>query len=379
MRKTVAVIAVIISIVSMFLAGCADNERAGILEMNRLQNDTGAFQFYDLEWESSPDMAQNILGITFEQPDTAGGFQIYRAENVYTWHNVTTSITCEYESDKLYAVTLRFMPQETDIEEFWSAMQKELSDLYGTVEGNIQTSNSEKLNITTENEYYLWEDQNGGDTLMSASKFSANEEFKYIALSVYVIRSERKDENTADSSVTSNLFQYAIEIEDGVFSPREVDFFMSTEEVLQATGLNEYTVFDKDGGKLIRANTNISGFSDNIIMDYVFDDAIGNLLVTIRYVFEVDEAEAADIYNLLYEQAVSVMPEASGNTIEGIKDGIDVSWEDKEQNYVRLWFFNEGNSRPGAETIMLQIQATRNSSFISEELKSLYENSLLRQ
>ena len=73
------------------------------------------------------------------------------------------------------------------------------------------------------------------------------------------------------------------------------------------------------------------------------------------------------------------MPEASGNTIEGIKDGIDVSWEDKEQNYVRLWFFNEGNSRPGAETIMLQIQATRNSSFISEELKSLYENSLLRQ
>lgn len=188
MRKTVAVITVITSIVFMFLAGCADNERSGSLKMDRLQNDTGAFQFYDLEWESSPDMAQNILGITFEQPDTAGEYQIYRAENVYTWHNVTASIICEYESDKLYAVTLRFMPQETEREEFWSAMQKELCDLYGTVEGNVQTSNSEKLNITTENEYYLWEDQNSGDTLMSASKFSVNGEFKYIQLNVYVMR-----------------------------------------------------------------------------------------------------------------------------------------------------------------------------------------------
>lgn len=239
MRKTIAIITVIISIFSMLMAGCADNEKSGSLKMDRLQNDTGAFQFYDLKWESSPDMVQDTLGITFGQPDTAGEFQIYRAENVYTWHNVTASITCEYESDKLYAVTLHFMPQETEREEFWSAMQKELSDLYGTVEGNIQTSNSEKLNITTENEYYLWEDRNGGDTLISASKFSVNGEFKYIALSVYVMRAERKDENTADSSVTSNLFQYAIEIEDGVFSPREVDFFMNMEEVLQATGLNE--------------------------------------------------------------------------------------------------------------------------------------------
>ena len=188
MRRTVAVITVIISIVSMFLAGCADNERSGSLKMDRLQNDTGAFQFYDLEWESSPDRAQDTLGITFGQPDTAGGFQIYRADNAYTWNNVTASITCEYESDKLYTVTLLFMPEETEREEFWSAMQKELSDLYGTVEGNVQTSNSEKLNITTENEYYLWEDRNGGDTLMSASKFSVNDDFKYIALNVYVMR-----------------------------------------------------------------------------------------------------------------------------------------------------------------------------------------------
>lgn len=189
-------------------------------------------------------------------------------------------------------------------------------------------------------------------------------------------------ENTADSSETTNLFQYALEIEDGVFSPREVDFFMNMEEVLQAAGLEEYTVIEKDGGNLIRTNVNISGFPDNITIDYVFDDAIGNLLCGIRYHLNiVDKAESSDIYDLLYEQAVSTMPEASGNTIEGIKDGIDVSWEDKEQNYVRLLFFNGGNSHSEtvAETIMLQIQATSNASFVPEEIKSLMENSLLER
>lgn len=200
----------------------------------------------------------------------------------------------------------------------------------------------------------------------------------------------------SDSSDTTNLFQYALEIKDGVFSPREVDFFMSMEEVLQATGLNEYTfiemeevipaiglkeytVIEKDGGKLIRTNVNIFGFPNNITIDYGISDAVGSLLTGVGYVTVVDEAEAADIYNLLYEQAVSTMPEASGNTIEGIKDGIDVSWEDKEQNYVRLTFDKYSSRDDNLIIIHLSIEATRNASFVPEELKSLYEKSLLER
>lgn len=188
MRKAVTVLAIITSIVSLLMAGCADREKIKSLEINRLQSDTGEFQFYDLEWESRPDTTQKTLGITFGQPDTAGGFKIYRAENAYTWNNVTASITCEYKSDKLYTITLLFMPEEIEREEFWSEIKEELFNLYGTVEGNLQTSVSEKLNITTESESYLWEDQSSGDTLMSVSKFSVDGEFQYIQLNVYVMR-----------------------------------------------------------------------------------------------------------------------------------------------------------------------------------------------
>lgn len=70
------------------------------------------------------------------------------------------------------------------------------------------------------------------------------------------------------------------------------------------------------------------------------------------------------------------MPEASGNTIEGIKDGAHVAWEDKEQNYVWLWFSNDERYHPDpTEIISLQLKATTNPSFVPEELKSIMENS----
>ena len=66
------------------------------------------------------------------------------------------------------------------------------------------------------------------------------------------------------------------------------------------------------------------------------------------------------------------MPEAFSNTIEGIKDGIDVSWRDKEKNYVWLWIFNKGNDHPEtlAASIVLRIRATTDPSFMPEELRN---------
>lgn len=180
-------------------------------------------------------------------------------------------------------------------------------------------------------------------------------------------------ENTSDAPETVNLFQYALEIEDGVFVPREVDFFMSVEEVLQVTGLNEDAVSEGSGGKRIMTDVNIAGFPNDIRIIYGFSDDIGNLLISVQYVFQVGEAEAADMHNLLYEQAASAMPEASGNTIEGIKDGVDVSWEDKEQNYVRLYFSAlPGPSSDNLETIDLILQATRNASFVPSSVREMF-------
>ncbi len=186
MRRAAAVLVVVTSIVSMLMTGCAGGEKAISLEMDRLQSSSGEFQFYDLGWESSPDTVQETLGIAFGQPDTAGDFQIYSAENAYTWDNETASITCEYGSDRLYTVTLRFMPRESERDRFWSSLKEELFSLYGTVEESVQTGASENLNITSESENYLWEDPNSQETLLTLSRFSLNGEFKYISLSVSV-------------------------------------------------------------------------------------------------------------------------------------------------------------------------------------------------
>lgn len=87
----------------------------------------------------------------------------------------------------------------------------------------------------------------------------------------------------SDSSETSNLFQYALEIEDGVFSLRQVDFYMSMEEVLQIIGSGEYTLIEMEGSNRIKTNVNIPGFPDDIIMEYVFDNALDNRLIGIDY------------------------------------------------------------------------------------------------
>lgn len=118
MKKTIKISAVITSIAFLLLAGCSGGGKTAKLELDRLQNNTGTFQFYDLAWESDPSTVQESLDITFGEPDTAGGFRIYRSENAYTWNNINASITCEYESDKLYTVTLLFMPEETEREGF---------------------------------------------------------------------------------------------------------------------------------------------------------------------------------------------------------------------------------------------------------------------
>lgn len=357
MKKTIKIFAVITSIAFLLLAGCSGGGKTAKLELDRLQSNTGTFQFYDLAWESDPSTVQESLGITFGEPDTAGVFQIYRSESAYTWNNVIASLTCEYESDKLYTVTLLFMPEEAEREGFWSALKEELFHLYGTVEANTQTSTSDQLNISTESESYLWQDQDNGNTLISITNLSVNGKFKYIALRIYVL--SEGGEKTADSPAeTENLFQYALEIEDGVFAPRQVEFFTSMEEILRENGLYEDAVIDREGTKTVRTDTRINGFPYDAYAMYDFDKNIGDLLYQVRYFILVDEADAADIYHLLYEQAVSTMPEASGNSIEGIKGGVGASWKDTKRNHVGLSIDTFSARDEGSVIISLDIGVT---------------------
>ena len=156
-----------------------------------------------------------------------------------------------------------------------------------------------------------------------------------------------------DSSDTTNLFQYAVKIENEAFAPKELAFFTSVEDALQITGLNAEAVSEAGSGKRILSTVNISDFPGDILTIYSFSD---DWLFTVEYVITVDDAESADVYNMLYEQAVSTMPVPTGNTIEGIKNGEEVAWEDKDKTYVRLSFPSTAST--DTETIILGIYNT---------------------
>ncbi len=179
--------------------------------------------------------------------------------------------------------------------------------------------------------------------------------FKNLLISLFIIAFLCScGEKAPVNSDAANLFQYAVETEKEAFAPKGLDFFMSVEETLQITGLSEDAVSEGASGKRISATVNISGFPDDILTIYSFSD---DQLVTVEYIITVDDTEAADLYNLLYEQAISAMPAPTANTMEGIKEGKEVAWEDQEQNYVRLSFPGTAGT-DASKVIILGIYAT---------------------
>lgn len=155
------------------------------------------------------------------------------------------------------------------------------------------------------------------------------------------------------TSSATNLFQYAVKIENDVFAPKELAFFTSIEEVLQITGLDADAVSEGGSGKRIISTVNIAGFPGDIMTIYSFSD---DQLYSVEYVIAVDDTEAANVYDLLHEQAVSTMPVLTGNTVEGIKNGEEVTWEDKNKTYVRLSF--PGTASTNTKTIILGMYNT---------------------
>ena len=155
------------------------------------------------------------------------------------------------------------------------------------------------------------------------------------------------------ASEISDLFQYAVQVEDGIFSPRGTEFFADIDDVLQDTGLDESAVSDAPGGKQIVSNIDAAGFPDGVMAIYSFAD---EKLVSVQYVIRAAGDKAPELYQALYDQAASVMPEPFGNTLEDIKNGTEVSWEDANMTYVRLSFPDTGD--PDTVTAILGIHAT---------------------
>lgn len=70
-----------------------------------------------------------------------------------------------------------------------------------------------------------------------------------------------------------NLLEYSIETSDSTYSPKQVEFYMTVYEVLQAKGLNSDAVSEDESlGKRIINTVNVSNLSEAMTEVYSFSE-----------------------------------------------------------------------------------------------------------
>jgi len=135
----------------------------------------------------------------------------------------------------------------------------------------------------------------------------------------------------------ANFFEYAVKIEDGIFSPQKVDFGASVEEVLKANNLDETAYeepYEAPDGRIIN-RISFDGISEEILEVYYFYE--GELFM-VQYMCAVDQADHEALCSMLYDMAVEYMPEPflAGNGYEPLKEGNPLDWQDEEGNRVDI-------------------------------------------
>lgn len=153
----------------------------------------------------------------------------------------------------------------------------------------------------------------------------------------------KKDQNLS----VDHLLEYSIEIEKGIFSPKQVAFGMTIDEILQEKNFGPNDISeDAELGKRIIQTVDIAGLSDKMTIIYWFHE---DKLTTVEYILAASDKEKAIVCNSLYEQAKKQLPTPSVNSLEDVKKGTNpVTWWDKEQNHISVSFPITSNDEPNA-------------------------------
>lgn len=196
MKRMILLIAAVLAGIGC-LAGCSRSEKEETIDFGMLQNDSGEFRFYGLEWGCSVEDVEKALEITFERPYTDDGtIAGYYSPKPLAFAKTDGNVSFEYNGGRLQAVSVRFKPDEEKSEAFWENLKKSLCSLYGTVSedarGGVPGDNNAGQNLAIQGKSCLWESQKDKHTALSISSVSVNGEFKYIVLNVYIIPSDDK-------------------------------------------------------------------------------------------------------------------------------------------------------------------------------------------
>lgn len=157
-----------------------------------------------------------------------------------------------------------------------------------------------------------------------------------LALLIVVVLGVSMYQISVKESIHTNLFEYAIELTDPeyAYSPAELEFGMSMEEVLRAEGLDESAILKEDSEILYHKKKykNVSDSIEEIILckRFIVSEEYG--LGGVYYDILVDKEDYDEVCALIYEQASAYMPEPpmEGSLEEFLKSGNGVRWEEKE-------------------------------------------------
>lgn len=138
-----------------------------------------------------------------------------------------------------------------------------------------------------------------------------------------------------DKNNYTNFFEYAVTLEnkDWTYAPAQLEFGMTMEEVLQAEGLDETAILEDDS-EVVFVRKTLGKVSENIgqvefLKRFIVAESYG--LVGTEYQLLVAESDFEEVCGMLYEQAVSYMPEDEQVSVAGIKDGKGVLWRSYDE------------------------------------------------
>ena len=177
----------VVCILSFMLTGCGSQEEK--LDLKKLCNANGDFQFADVEWGSSKKEVEAALDILLEEKITESEeFQAYLLRDWGSLKGQKVNLICEFKKDELSAVSFMICPEEQERDAIWADLSEELCVLYGDDAETAKYDNEEqKLKIKTESSSYLWERKGGRHTALELMKLKNNSAFKYMQISVYAV------------------------------------------------------------------------------------------------------------------------------------------------------------------------------------------------
>lgn len=168
---------------------------------------------------------------------------------------------------------------------------------------------------------------------------------------------EKKDE--IPEKVPNNIFSELAYVKDGIILPRNITYGQTIEAFKEESGITEEDILtSRDSVIVIPYTAEQFPYEIREAVYYKPDRAFESEtdqheIMEVEYQLIIKKADAEQVFAELYEQAKAVMPEPAAkdvvhfeNTIENIKEGYSVYWEDAELN---SFTFNVSDNVYGAE------------------------------